>query len=270
MSNVDNEQSKLLAQEIADAKKMYWQIFQKERTINSSSIDDGKVAIAGVGSVKSLQVIFYDYPKEAILYNGIFGKVTDTQVVCKSNDCRKGQLKVDLSEIPNGYQINLDGECENCFMGTVQRFHLDGWNQKLPSCSAYTFAKGYFKNDNGDIDIVIFRLTSLLAKPLNKLRSRLRPGDEVVVSFSGDSSSKTAKFEFEVAEQKVLEPHNSLQGLFNKYINSEFLQFWQGIKENIDFMESISPENEGGFLSLPLASEKNLLTTNFVDEFDKF
>lgn len=269
-SEIDNQQSERLAQEIADAKSMYWNIYQRERTVNSSSINDGKVAIAGVGSVKSLQVIFYDYPKEAILFNGIFGKVTDTQVVCKSNDCRKGQLKVDPSEIPNGYQINLDGDCKNCFMGTVQRFHLDGWNQKLPSCSAYLFAKGYYENDNGDIDIVIFRLTSLLSKPLNKLRSRLRPGDEVVVSFTGDSNSKTAKFEFEIAEQKVLEPHQRLQGLFNEHINSEFEQFWQGIKENIDFMKSISPENEGGFLSLPLASEQNLLTQDSVDELDKF
>lgn len=261
----DSEQ---LFQEIVDAKKIYWNHYQRERTINSGSINDGKVAIAGVGSVKSLQCIFYDYRQEALLFNGVFGKVTDNQVVCRSHDGRKGQLKVDPSEIPNGYQISINGDCKNCFMGTVQRFHLDGWNQKLPSCSAYTFAKGYYENDNGNIDIVIVRLTSLLSKPLNRLRSRLRPGDEVIVSFAGDSNSKTAKFEFEIAEQKVLEPHNRLQGLFNKHINSEFEKFWQGIKATRDYMESISPENEGGFLSLPLASSQNLLIRD--DEFDKF
>jgi hypothetical protein len=174
-------------------------------------------------------------------------------------------LQVGHDKIPAGYNIDVDGDCEKCFMGTVQRYHQDGWDQRLPTCSYHLLAEGFILDNEGNVDLVILKLTGKLSKPLKKLMPYLHKGDEVVVGFEGDANDKTAKFTFKKASEKKLGDHSELLGKFNK----SFTDLMNQIDESVQYRQSIAPDFEvfaptDDTVTLALTDERQATATDLA------
>lgn len=239
-----------------ELKRQFWLDYQFSHTISTSSINDGQVEIENVGSFEKFNFLVIGLRREAILFNGIFGKVKESQVLCKSSDCKQGKLLVEPTEIPSGFKISPDRDCKNCVMGTIQRYKMEGYSDKLPACSAYTFVEGYALDKQERVHVITLRLTGIGSKPFDRVQRSMKPGDEMVVSVEGDFSDRTAKFNFAISKEKRLEPHTNLPALFKENIASEFEAFLYELKELQIFRESISPYSDGGFLGLDNPNNK--------------
>jgi len=217
--------------------------YTMSHAINGSSISDGKMEIPGVGKVDKFNFLVTGNLKGAILFNGLYGKTTETKVVCKSTDGKHGVLMVAPADIPAGYNINPDGNCTKCVMGTVQRYKKGGYNDKIPACPLYTFVSGYVLNDKGVVHFITLRLTGIGAKPFFKAQRGMTISDELLVSV------EDKEFNFVIAEKNELEPHNTLPDRFQETINAELDKRieLQKFRESIapDFTKEFSQDNLG-------------------------
>ena len=236
-----------------ELKKEFWKDYQYTHLIKSSGIKNGEIEIDGVGSVTRFNFIITKVFKEPSCYGSKYEEGTESKLIC----CN-GKLLVSISEIPLGFNIDLDGNCSNCFMGTVQRFKIksQGYNDALPGCSEYTFVEGYVMNEQNQIHMVTIRLTGIGSKPFNEIQKTLTPSDELVVSVGGDSRKK--EFKFEVAKQKQLEPYVNLPVRFKENMRNLFEVFFAKQKELLNFRESISPYSKDGLLDFDGSSESQL------------
>lgn len=217
-----------------ELKRQFWFDYLISHTIHAKSIVNGMVEIEGIGKVEKFNFLPVGIRKEAILFNGLYGKTTETKVICKS-----GELMVAPADIPAGYNIDSDGNCFQCFMGTVQRYKTDGYTDKMPSCSQYTLIEGYVRNDQGVVHFMTLKLTGLGSKPFLEVQRMMSPGDELSVAIEGDDSS--AKFNFSIAKKKELEPHGNLRALFDETVHAEFELSMSRLLELQKFRESVAP-----------------------------
>ena len=229
-----------------ELERQFWYDYVYSRTLNAKSINNEMVEIKGLGKVEKFNFLPVGIRKEAILFNGVYGKTTETKVICRSKDGKHGELMVDPTDIPNGYKIDSDGNCSQCFMGTVQRYKMEDYTDKMPSCSQYTLVEGYVRNNQGVVHFITLKLTGLGSKPFLEVQRMMSPGDELVVSVEGDDRS--AKFNFSIAKKKELEPHGNLRAEFNKTFDAEFELSMSRLLELQQFRESVAPDFTQKFL----------------------